>query len=471
MSDSVKSAAKASAKPAAKPAEPSPARLINPTVRNYMDALSLQRFYGGYQIKDVPENVFNLGIGEVGGIGLPEDLFALYGRFIASEALAPLATRYTGTMGERETNRLMAAHLNAWLGEERFDEWRVVSLDGGQNAVEVAVRAFTSPLGSPEHRKHYVLLAAPSYPYYSAVVAANAGLMSFLAFDGEGFTRGVETYCNPAVGLIIINVPNNPMGYALSAGQVARIGRVAEVNDCAILVDGVYASYADDPRVGRALAGFDAQRTVFADSFSKKYGLPGLRIGFALSAAEELTYAMRFIKMSESLTPNNGKLAFAGHLLSHHAELPGIIAAEVRDRRRRFLERFDPGALNGVALMGEACNPFYLTLDIRGLSARTGKTDAEATAHCHDHYQVRVFPGTWVYPSESLDHATFTSAGRHNPHGPAPYLAPRFPAGAQIVYSPDHIDGRVALLRLSFGAENRIEAAAEALTAALQALR
>ncbi len=41
---------------------------------------------------------------------------------------------------------------------------------------------------------------------------------------------------------------------------------------------------------------------------------------------------------------------------------------------------------------------------------------------------------------------------------------------AQIVYSPHHIDGRVALLRLSFGAENRIEAAAEALTAALQAL-
>ncbi|MCH8886375.1 MAG: pyridoxal phosphate-dependent aminotransferase [SAR324 cluster bacterium] len=447
------------------------ARLINATVRDYMDALSLQRFYGGYVITKIDEQVFNLGIGEVGGIDLPEDLYSIYRRFEQSDALAPLATRYSGTLGERDTNRLMAAHLNQWLGEERFNEMRVVSLDGGQNAIEVAVRAFTAPLGSAERDKHYVLMATPSYPYFSAVISAHTGIMSFLAYDGEAFTRGVETYCNGSVGLILINVPHNPMGYTLDAGQVARIGKVAEAYDCVIVVDGVYANYPDSPRTGQALAGFDPHRTVFCDSFSKKYGLPGLRLGFALSAAEELTYAMRFIKMSESLTPSNGKLAFAGHLLEHHSQLPSQIGAQVRERRRQFLERFDPGALKGVRVFGEENNPFYLALDIAGLCQRAGMTDVAVATHCLEQYQVRVFPGAFVYPNRKLRHGVFSAEGRLNPHGPAPYLAPRFPPGEQIVFSGDHLEGRTPLLRLSFGAENRTGAAAEALTEALQSLQ
>ncbi|HUJ76385.1 MAG TPA: hypothetical protein VL359_16100, partial [bacterium] len=52
--------------PAAAAAPSGAARLINPTVRGYMDALSLQRFYGGYVVPTVTDDVFNLGIGEVG---------------------------------------------------------------------------------------------------------------------------------------------------------------------------------------------------------------------------------------------------------------------------------------------------------------------------------------------------------------------------------------------------------------------
>ena len=449
----------------------SAARLINPTVRNYMDTLNLQRFYGGYVLTKLDDQVFNLGIGEVGGIPLREDLYSVYSRFEQSQSLATLATRYSGTLGEQATNRLIAGHLNAWLGEERFHEMGVVSLDGGQNAVEVAVRTFTSPLGSQDSAKQYVLLGTPSYPYFSMIISAHAGIMSFLAYDSEGFTQGVETYCNPSVGAILVNVPHNPMGYTLDASQVARVNRVARVYDCAIIVDGVYANYPESEEVGRALAGFDPERTIYCDSFSKKFGLPGLRIGFALSAAEELTYAMRFIKTSESLTPSNGKLAFAGHMLEHYAHVPVEIAEEVRRRRARFSERFDPTSIAGVEPIGENNNPFYQSLDIKGLSERCGLPDADVAMHCLDHYNVRVFPGAFVYPNKALNHDTFTAAGRHNPHGQGTFLPPRFKPGAQIVYSPDHIEGRKPLLRLSFGMESRIDGAAEALTAALKSLR
>lgn len=445
-------------------------RLINPTVRSYMDTLSLQRFYGGYVLQHIDEHVFNLGIGEVAGIPLSEDLYQVYSRFEQQERLTTLATRYSGTLGEQDTNRIVAKHMNELLGEERFHEMGVVSLDGGQNAVEVALRTFTSPLGSKDSSKQYVLLAAPSYPYFSMIIAAHAGIMSFLAFDSEQFTKGVETYCNSSVGAIIVNVPHNPMGYALDAGQVARVNNMAQVHDCAIIVDAVYGNYPAGEDVGRALAGFDPDRTIYCDSFSKKFGLPGLRIGFALSAAEELTYAMRFIKTAESLTPSNGKLAFAGHMLEHYAEVPRQIGEEVRKRRARFEERFDPAAIPGVGMIGEADNPFYQTLDISGLSERCDLPDTQVAMHCLDHYNVRVFPGFFVYPNKALEHGVFSAEGRHNPHGNAPFLPPRFEADRQIIYAPDHMDGRKPLLRLSFGSETRMDGAAEALTTALGSL-
>ena len=468
MSDKLRSGRE---NPADKKTDPSgPTRLINPTVRNYLETMSLQLFYGGYVIHPIGENVFNLGIGEVGGIPLPEDLYEVYQRFMQSEGLATLVTRYSGTLGELETNRLVAEQLNRWLGQEQFDEGTVVSLDGGQNAVEVAIRAFTSPLGSQASRKQYVLFAAPTYPYLSAIISSHAGIQSFLAFSAEEFTRGVEHYCNPAVGVILLNVPHNPLGYALSPQQVERVNTVARAHDCAIVVDGVYANYPEDAGVGQALGLLDPERTIYVDSFSKKYGLPGLRVGFALSAVKELTYAMRFIKMSESLTPSNGKLAFAGHLLSHYPEAPAAIGAEVRQRRERFLQKFDFAGLPGVRIIGEQSNPFYLPLDISELAARTGLTDAEVGTHCLEKFNVRTFPGAFVYPNRALEHTTFEGAGRQNPHGPAPFFPPNFPEGSQIVYAPDYLEARRPLLRLSFGMETRVEGAAEALTSALQTL-
>lgn len=467
-----------SAKPPGNPAAPrtaaagqrGPERLVNPVVRGYMEALNLQRFYGGYQRVELDAQVFNLGIGEVGNIPLPEDLFTVYARFVQEQRPETRATRYTGTMGEEETNRALAAAFNTWLGVERFGEQHVVSVDGGHNGVEVALRAFTSPLGSAQSRKQYALLATPAYPYFASLAAAQAGLQTFLAYDAEQFTRGVEMYCNPGVGVIVVNVPHNPMGYALSAEQVARIDRVAAAHDCAILVDAVYGPYPEDARVGQALAGFDPERTVFVDSLSKRYGLPGMRVGFLVSAAEELVYALRFVKMAESLTPSGVKLAFAGHLLRRYADYPRRIAAEVRQRRARFLNRFDPERVPGVARLGGDDNPFYLVLDIQGLAQRSGLSDSEVRDRCQQHYRVRTYPGAFVYPHAALEHATFHGAGRLNPHGQTPYLPPQVPEGAPVVYAPDAVSGRRALLRLSFGTEGRVGGAAEALQAALAEL-
>lgn len=444
--------------------------LINPTVRRYMESTNLERFYGGYVIDPLPADVFNLGIGEVGAIPLAEPLYDIYKRFLQSDELSRLALQYSGTRGELDTNRGIAAALNAWMDVSHFHEGVVVSADGGQNAAELALRVFTAPVGSPDSPKQYVLLAAPSYPYFSAVIAAQAGMQSFLAYDGEAFVRGVETYCNPAVGAIVLNVPHNPMGYGLDGEQVARINRVARQHDCAIVADIVYANYARDAAVGRALGRLAPERTVYLDSFSKKYGLPGLRLGFAVSAAERLTYAMRFVKTAESLTPSNVKLAFAGNLLANYADYPARIGREITARHDRFVQAFGDGEDVGARLHTGRANPFYLAVDVRALAQRTGLLETDMAAYLLHRHQVKVFPGQFIYPDAALSHGLFSDVGRPAQAGPLPFAPPAFPAGAQIVYAPDYFSGRVPLLRLSFGTETRVEQAARALRRGLAGL-
>ena len=443
------------------------ARLINPAIREYMDTLSLQRFYGGYVVAPLPEHILNLGIGEVGGISLPEDLYAAYQRYIGENELSGMSTRYQGTLGRPETNAAMADWVNGWLGEKRFNSELVVSLDGGQNGMEVAIRTFTSPLGTGRGRP-YVLLGVPSYPYFSMIVAAQAGIQAFLAYDSEQLTEGIEKYCNPSVGLILINAPQNPMGYLPSSEQVERINRVARAYDCAIAVDMVYASFAPEG-AGRRLAGLDPERTVFIDSFSKKYGLPGFRLGFALSAKPELTYAMRFIKTAESLAPSSPKLAFAGWMLRERGDYPELISKAVRERAEQFLEIFGRDKPQGVSLLGERSNPFYLGLNIGGLVERTGLSDVQITNYLQSKHNVRVYPGSFVYPSLSLKALEFANASRKGSQG-LRYSPPEIPNGAPIVYAPELTTQRTPMLRLSFGTEHRIEPAAKALSEGFRSL-
>jgi aspartate/methionine/tyrosine aminotransferase len=460
--DTISSLADAASAPAGESAW-----LVNPSIREYMDTLSLQRFYGGYVVAPLPEHILNLGIGEVGGIEHPEDLNAAYRRFVTERDLGALSTRYSGTLGRPETNEALAAWVNAWLGEPRFTSDVVVSLDGGQNAMEVAIRTFTTPLGTGRGRP-YVLLAVPSYPYFSMIVAAQAGIQAVLAYTAEDLTAGIERYANPAVGLILINTPHNPMGYMLTADHVERINRVAQAYDCAIAVDMVYANYAPEG-AGRVLAGLDPARTVFCDSFSKKYGLPGFRMGFALSARPELTYAMRFVKTAESLSPSTPKLAFAGWLMAEHPDYPARIGGTVRNRCERFLEAFGAERPPGVKFIGERSNPFYLGLDIGGLIEKTGLNDVQITNHLQAKHNVRVYPGSFVYPSGALRTVEFASAGRSGGNG-LRYAPPEVPAAAPIVYAPEVANQRTPMLRLSFGSESRVEPAAKALAGGLRAL-
>lgn len=101
----------------------------------------------------------------------------------------------------------------------------------------------------------------------------------------------------PATRLIFVCSPNNPTGTAVRAEELRRFVD-AVPSDVLIVLDEAYREFIDDPDV---LDGVDLYRERLAAgrdniavlrTFSKAYGLAGLRVGYCI-ASEQVTEALR----------------------------------------------------------------------------------------------------------------------------------------------------------------------------------
>lgn len=90
----------------------------------------------------------------------------------------------------------------------------------------------------------------------------------------------------PGAGLVFLCNPNNPTGTLHGADAVAAcIARITrDAPGTMILVDEAYHEYVTDPRYATALPTAMAQPNVIVSrTFSKIYGIAGLRVGYAMA--------------------------------------------------------------------------------------------------------------------------------------------------------------------------------------------
>ena len=428
---------------------------LSNVVRDNLQTLNLRRFFGDYRTFAFDSDYFHLGIGEIANITDDATWQHILQDFDSDPRVVSRAIMYSGTRGEYDANQAMAMHVGSLLGRAELDEQHVVPFDGGHNAVNGVIRACVAPLGSAQDERQYVLLPTPCYPYFSTIINAHGGVIAYTAYSAEEMVRGIETLLNPQIGVVLLNTPHNPTGYALTSEQVARINRAVEPYDCVLAMDMVYALNALDPQAVRTLGGLDPERTIYIDSFSKKFGLPGFRLGFAICTNAELLEALRMIKAAEAVSTSNVKLLLAAHLLQHHMALAETTAATIRQRYTTFRAALSGIEEYGVELPPSAgnANTFYLPLFLDRLCARTGlQADAFSTL-CHARYKLDMIPGTRMYPPEGLSQGELTLAdGRARISTPGP-----------VIYAPGFAATQRPFVRVSFGIEHRIPEAAARL--------
>ena len=91
----------------------------------------------------------------------------------------------------------------------------------------------------------------------------------------------LERLVNPRTKLIIICNPNNPTGARFEAADLDRIAAIAARHGSWILSDEIYRGAERDGRETATIWG-RSDRAIVTSGLAKAYGLPGLRIGWAI---------------------------------------------------------------------------------------------------------------------------------------------------------------------------------------------
>ncbi|HUM05829.1 MAG TPA: histidinol-phosphate transaminase [Terriglobales bacterium] len=129
------------------------------------------------------------------------------------------------------------------------------------------------------------LIVAPTFSMYPIYAAATGALVVSIP-AGENFrfpTQEVLRRISPRTHLIAIANPNNPTGAVTAREDLLAIADAAP--NAALLVDEAYFEFCGQTLV---TAWRQLPNVFVARTFSKAYGLAGLRIGVLLGAADQL---------------------------------------------------------------------------------------------------------------------------------------------------------------------------------------
>jgi histidinol-phosphate aminotransferase len=120
------------------------------------------------------------------------------------------------------------------------------------------------------------MIAVPTYSMYRIYMTA-AGATVISVFSGEDFEfplGEMRSRISPRTRLIAIANPNNPTGTIVESSQFIELARSAP--HAAVLLDEAYAEFSGQSMIGQR---GECPNMFVARTFSKAYGMAGLRIG------------------------------------------------------------------------------------------------------------------------------------------------------------------------------------------------
>jgi histidinol-phosphate aminotransferase len=188
----------------------------------------------------------------------------------------------------------------------------VVPSHGIQALVATVAHAFLDPGDT-------VVVPSPTYGLYTQVSAAAGAVVEQVS--GQDHRHDLDALAAAArrtdARLIWLCDPNNPTGSLVQRGEWEGLLKAAPER-CAVIVDEAYIDYADPAvRVDRVRDVEKGRPVVLLRTFSKIFGLAGLRLGYAL-AHESLVPFLDVVQ--EPFNVNRAGLA-AGCASLRHADL------------------------------------------------------------------------------------------------------------------------------------------------------
>ncbi|MHB8244335.1 MAG: histidinol-phosphate transaminase [Acidimicrobiales bacterium] len=153
----------------------------------------------------------------------------------------------------------------------------------GCGSVEVCRQAVTVAAESGNEVVH----AWPTFPEYGTIAAlAGAEARRVPLTRARHDLVAIAAAVTEQTRVVFVCNPNNPTGTAVSQAELAEL--LARIPPwCLVVVDEAYAEFASVPGFGSALGLLGRHENLLVlKTFSKAYGLAGLRVGYGITSTE-----------------------------------------------------------------------------------------------------------------------------------------------------------------------------------------
>jgi histidinol-phosphate aminotransferase len=156
--------------------------------------------------------------------------------------------------------------------------------NGSDEAIDLLFRVFCEP------GKDQVIMPEPTYGMYSVSASINLveAVSVSLSRDFDLDVAAIERAITPASKLLFLCSPNNPSGNLLSREKIVRL---LDLFPGVVVIDEAYIDFAESESWLIQLDRFP--RLVVLQTFSKAWGLAGLRLGMAFASVEIIGWLNR----------------------------------------------------------------------------------------------------------------------------------------------------------------------------------
>ena len=260
--------------------------------------------------------------------------------------------------------------------------------NGSDEPIDLLVRAFCEP------GRNNIVIMTPTYGMYEVAAGINKveTIKVQLSSDFQLSAANMLSAVNEESRLMFLCSPNNPTGNLLDGGEILTL--VKNFNGI-VVVDEAYIDFAPGNSLLPLLSAYD--NLVVLQTFSKAWGMAGLRLGMAFGSPE-LIAVLNKIKYPYNLNVLTQEVALSR--LDHAAEVEAWVAHLIEERHRLAtallrmprVERIFPSDANFLLIRIRNARSVYKQLLQKGIVVR----DRSAVVLCHD--TLRITVGT---PSEN----------------------------------------------------------------------
>ncbi|MDF1748569.1 MAG: histidinol-phosphate transaminase [Alphaproteobacteria bacterium] len=202
---------------------------------------------------------------------------------------------------------------------------RIITTTGSDQLILVILRAFMRPGDDG------IFLSDSFAKYKSYITGIGGNPIEVTRNKDAGFDFNLDemkSALTPKTKIIFLDNPGNPTGVAIPGDKLRALHAILPPETILVL-DEAYIEYSDIGRAGLDLAA-EHQNVIVFRTFSKAFGLAGMRIGWAFGPKEILA-AMNRVRTTFPMTIPSEAAALAA--LSDRAHVEDSVAAVKRTRQ------------------------------------------------------------------------------------------------------------------------------------------